>query len=128
MQSHRLIHHMNKPALICTFDFCFSSVNLVSIIKTPQLTIVRLRTISLDDRDYRKLDKSLCILLYIRIMISILFIKINKNVIRYKIEHRLRYINKYVHDATSLQMGRIAIIDKKLDQHNNGRNVLLLDF
>ena len=42
-------------------------------------------------------------------------IDIHKNEIRYKVEHRLCYVNKYVNNATSLQMGRISLIDEKLD-------------
>ena len=32
-----------------------------------------------------------------------------------------------VNYATSLQMARISLIDEKLDEHNNGRNIILLD-
>ena len=42
-------------------------------------------------------------------------IDIHKNVIRYEIEHGLRYVNKYVNNATFLYMGRISLIDTKLD-------------
>ena len=42
-----------------------------------------------------------------------------KNVIRYMIEHELHYVNK----PTSLQMAWILLIDEKLDQQNNGRNI-----
>ena len=37
--------------------------------------------------------------------------KIDKNVIRYSIEHRLRYVNKNVNNATSLQKIGTDFID-----------------
>ena len=41
----------------------------------------------------------------------------HKNVIRYyrKIEHEVYYVNKYVNNATFLQMARISLIDEKLN-------------
>ena len=48
----------------------------------------------------------------------------HKNVIRYQIQHELNYINKYVNNPTSLQMAWISLIDEKLDQQNNGRNII----
>ena len=43
-------------------------------------------------------------------------IEMHKNVIRYKKERGLRYINKNknVNNATSLQIARISLIDEKL--------------
>ena len=49
----------------------------------------------------------------------------HKNVIRYYVEHGLHYVNKYVNNATTLQMARISWIDEKLDQQNDGRNIIL---
>ena len=50
----------------------------------------------------------------------------HKNVItRYKLQHELHYVNKYVNNPTSLQMVRISLMDKKLDEQNNGRNIIL---
>ena len=50
-----------------------------------------------------------------------------QNVIRYKIKHEVRYVNKYVDNATSLQMARISLIDEKTDLQNNGRNMICFD-
>ena len=36
-------------------------------------------------------------------------------VIKYKIEQEVLDVNKYVNNATSLQMARISMIDEKLD-------------
>ena len=49
------------------------------------------------------------------------------NVIRYKIEHELHYVNKYVNNPTFLQMAQISLINEKLYQQNNGRNIILFD-
>ena len=50
----------------------------------------------------------------------------HKNVITgHKIQHELHYVNKYVNNPTSLQMVRISLMDKKLDEQNNGRNIIL---
>ena len=38
-----------------------------------------------------------------------------KHMIRYQIEHEFHYVNKYVNNATSLQMAQISLIDEKLD-------------
>ena len=50
-----------------------------------------------------------------------------KNVIRYKIKHEVLYVNKYVNNATSLQMAQISLIDQKLNSQNNVRNMILFD-
>ena len=54
-------------------------------------------------------------------------IVIHKNVIRYKIENELHYVNKYVNNVTSLQMVQISLINEKLDSQINGRNMILFD-
>lgn len=55
-------------------------------------------------------------------------IDINKNVISYQIEHGYRYVNKYVINATCLQIARIPLIDEKLDQQKkDSRNIILFD-
>ena len=76
MRPHRLIHDINKLVLDLYFRFQFF---------------------------IRKLDKSLCTSLIIRIK-CILLIEMHKNVIRYKKEHG--YVNKNVNNATALQMAR----------------------
>ena len=45
----------------------------------------------------------------------------HKNVIRYLIEHEVQYVNKYVNNATSLQIAWISLIYEKLDSQNYGR-------
>ena len=42
-------------------------------------------------------------------------IDMHKNVIRFWIEYGLRYVNKNVNNATSLQMARISLIDEKIE-------------
>ena len=54
-------------------------------------------------------------------------IVIHKNVIRYKKENELHYVNKYVNNVTSLQMVQISLINEKLDSQINGRNMILFD-
>ena len=39
-------------------------------------------------------------------------IEMHEIVIKYKKEHGLRYVNKTVNNATSLQMARVSLIDK----------------
>ena len=51
----------------------------------------------------------------------------HKKVIRYEIEHELHYVNKYGNKPTSLQMARISLIDERLDEQNNNRNIILFD-
>ena len=46
----------------------------------------------------------------------------HKNLFRYEIENDFHYVN-----PTSLQMVRISLIDKKLDQQNNGKDIILFD-
>ena len=41
------------------------------------------------------------------------------------IEHELQHVNKYVNNPTSLQMARISLIDGKLEEQNNGINIIL---
>ena len=48
----------------------------------------------------------------------------HKNVIRYKIEHELHHVKKYINNPTSLQMARISLIDEKFDQQRKGRNII----
>ena len=48
----------------------------------------------------------------------------HKNVIRYKVQHELHYVNKYAKKPTSLQMAWISLIDEKLVYQNNGRKRL----
>ena len=38
----------------------------------------------------------------------------HKIVIKYKIEQKIHYVNKYVNNLTSLQMARISLIDENL--------------
>ena len=38
----------------------------------------------------------------------------HKIVIKYKIEHKIHYVNKYINNLTSLQMARISLIDENL--------------
>ena len=83
MRPHRLIHDMNKPVLNLYFRFEFF---------------------------IRKLGNSLFTSLIIRLS-CILMIDTHKNVIRYKKEHELHYVN----NPTSLQMGRISLLDEKLN-------------
>ena len=99
MQLHQLINDLNKLILDLYFQFKFY---------------------------IRKLDKSLHTSLLIRIQ-SILTIDTNKNVIRYWIEYRLRYVNKYVNNPTSLQMEWISLIRRETWLTNNGRNIILFD-
>ena len=51
----------------------------------------------------------------------------HKNVIGYKIEYELHYLNKYVNNPTFLQMARISLIDEKLGQQNKGRYMISFD-
>ena len=36
-------------------------------------------------------------------------------------------VNKYVNNLTSLQMALNSLIDEKLDEQNNGKNIILFD-
>ena len=99
MRPHRLIHDINKPVLNLYFRFEFF---------------------------IRKLDNSLYTSLIIRLT-CILMINIHKNVIRYKKENELHYVNKYVNNVTSLQMVQISLINEKLDSQINSRNMILFD-
>ena len=89
MRPHRLIHDINKPVLNLYFRF------IIFI---------------------NKLDNSMCTPLII-IIKHILMIDTYKHayVIKYKIEQEVFDVNKYVNNATSLQMARISMIDEKLD-------------
>ena len=71
MQSHRLIHDINKLVLNMYFQFKFF---------------------------IPKLNKFLCTSLIIRVK-SFLMIEMHKNMIRYKIECRLCYVNNNVNNA-----------------------------
>ena len=51
----------------------------------------------------------------------------HKNMIKYQIEHKVYYVNKYVNNATSLQMAWISLINEKLVSQNNSRNMILFD-
>ena len=55
----------------------------------------------------------MCTLLIIRLK-RILMIDTHKIVIKYKIEHKIHYVNKYINNLTSLQMARISLIDENL--------------
>ena len=87
MRPHRLIHDINKPVLDLHFRFEFF---------------------------IRKLHNSVCTSLIIRLK-RILMIDTHKNVIRYKIQHEIYYVNKYINNPTSLQMAQISLINEKLD-------------
>ena len=87
MWTHRLIHEINKPVFNVYFRFKFF---------------------------IRELDNSLCTSLIIRLK-RILMTDTHKNVIRYKIQHEIYYVNKYINNPTSLQMAQISLINEKLD-------------
>ena len=51
----------------------------------------------------------------------------HKNMIKYQIELKVYYVNKYVNNATSLQMAWISLINEKLVSQNDSRNLILFD-